>query len=198
MDVCGNMTVPEEGEIKKNLPYSSYEDRLNSFECWPTQMNPQKEELAKAGFYYLQIGDKVQCFYCNLGLKDWGKDDNAFEEHKKWSVKCLFLDTVEWEKGKTVTFKATPFTDAIDTDVTKEPLLETLLKPLSLRRKSCNDQNLQEDNLTVDTCKVCFLKKVSQVIIPCGHVLCGDCIFQVKKCPMCNGDFTKINKLFLS
>ncbi len=74
----------DEGDkIIKNLPFASYNERLNSFQNWPIQLLPSKEQLSRAGFIYLNIGDQVQCFYCNLKLKEWKRSDNAFEEHKK-------------------------------------------------------------------------------------------------------------------
>lgn len=36
------------------------------------------------------------------------------------------------------------------------------------------------------TCKVCMDHEVSHVFIPCGHAICcGQCVGNVKKCPMC-------------
>ncbi len=85
----------KEDKIIKNLPFASYNERLNSFQNWPIQLLPSKEQLSRAGFIYLNIGDQVQCFYCNLKLKEWKRSDNAFEEHKKHTqdlkINCLFV-----------------------------------------------------------------------------------------------------------
>jgi hypothetical protein len=175
-DVCGPMAHHTDSGFKKNLKYASYEDRLETFENWPRQMMPKKEELAKAGFCYLNIGDMVKCFYCDTGLKDWDILDDPFEEHKKWcdtnSVTCEYLNTVTWDK-KINTIIDEKISNATEDEV--KSVVETIL-----------------------TCKVCLEKNVSQLLIPCGHTLCSDCVFKVTKCPLCNGDFTQINKMFLS
>ena len=41
-------------------------------------------QIAKAGFYYQGIGDKVKCWYCNGGLQHWERDDDPWTEHAKW------------------------------------------------------------------------------------------------------------------
>ena len=54
--------------------YQYYEYRLKTFDSWPTQILPHKYALAKNGFIYTCVGDKVKCFKCDVELKDWGED----------------------------------------------------------------------------------------------------------------------------
>lgn len=70
------------------------EERLKSFTKWPPQMSPRPDELAHAGFFYSGSSDYVYCFHCGVALKNWEMTDNAFEEHKKWSPKCKFLQMI--------------------------------------------------------------------------------------------------------
>lgn len=71
-----------------------YENRLRTFDTYPPQMVPDKYELAKAGFYYTGLSDRVICFRCDIKLKDWDKSDNALNEHEKWSPDCQYLKMV--------------------------------------------------------------------------------------------------------
>ncbi len=96
MDTCGiyNNDKEEfpkendEGETMKEIKLlkiyhlQSYNERLIHFKIGQYNYLPSKEQLSRAGFIYLNIGDQVQCFYCNLKLKEWKRSDNAFEEHK--------------------------------------------------------------------------------------------------------------------
>jgi hypothetical protein len=44
-------------------------------------------------FCYLSTGagDRVICFQCGGGLKDWAENDKPWEEHAKWFSKCPYL-----------------------------------------------------------------------------------------------------------
>ena len=77
--------------IYKHPEYIYYEDRLRSFELWSNQIIPTKESLAKAGFWYTQIGDKVTCFCCGVSLYEWKPSDNPCLEHVKYSAQCIYL-----------------------------------------------------------------------------------------------------------
>ena len=41
--------------------------------------------------------DSVNCFHCDIGLRDWIRGDDAYAEHARWSPYCVFLTFV---KGK--------------------------------------------------------------------------------------------------
>ncbi|XP_052814217.1 baculoviral IAP repeat-containing protein 3-like [Mya arenaria] len=70
-----------------------YENRLRTFDTYPPQMVPDKYEVAKAGFYYTGLSDRVICFRCDIKLKDWEKYDNAMNEHDKCLAKAEFFYT---------------------------------------------------------------------------------------------------------
>lgn len=69
----------------------SIESRLNSFKGWPTGKTQKPDQLAIGGFYYYGTSDRVICFYCGLGLKDWKPEDNIWLEHALHSSKCPYL-----------------------------------------------------------------------------------------------------------
>ena len=68
-------------------------DRHQSFtEHWPShRIEADTALLADAGFYYLGEGDKVKCWYCNGGLKNWDRFDDPWIEHAKWFPLCEYL-----------------------------------------------------------------------------------------------------------
>ena len=51
-------------------------------------------DLARSGFVYTEIGDKVTCFSCGWTLKDWEPFDDAYREHLRWSENCVFANMV--------------------------------------------------------------------------------------------------------
>ena len=40
------------------------------------------------GFYYLGDSDRVKCWYCYGGLKNWERSDDPRMEHAKWFPLC--------------------------------------------------------------------------------------------------------------
>lgn len=67
-----------------------YEHRLETFKNWPGTQTP--ESLAKAGFFYLQDNDEVQCFFCRIRIHKWEPADDPVSEHLRWSKHCAFVD----------------------------------------------------------------------------------------------------------
>ena len=72
--------------------YAGCSERLNTFNSWPLFHHPEAQELAQGGFYYTGFGDRVQCFYCGLLLKDWTKTDVVVDEHFRHNPKCYFIN----------------------------------------------------------------------------------------------------------
>lgn len=73
-------------------------DRLRSYADWPKIMKQNPKELTDAGFFYVGKGDKVKCFCCGGGLKDWGQGDNPWELHAKWYSDCDYLKLIKGEE----------------------------------------------------------------------------------------------------
>ena len=67
-----------------------YETRLATFTKW-YYTTIQREEIAKAGFFYIGESDRVRCWNCNGGLQDWKAEDNPWIEHAKWYPLCEFI-----------------------------------------------------------------------------------------------------------
>lgn len=58
--------------------------RLRSFDEWPRSMKQKPEQLSDAGFFYTEKSDRVICFSCGGGLRDWDEKDDPWEQHALW------------------------------------------------------------------------------------------------------------------
>lgn len=102
-DECGiNTTTNTSGNTPKihqqyhfkvnNLKYASYDSRLKTFKNWPKcYAKYYTENLCDAGFFYTEIADKIECFFCGVRLSNWNDSDNPLEQHMIWSKNCPFL-----------------------------------------------------------------------------------------------------------
>ena len=61
---------------------------MQSFQTWPIPYIVAPERLAKAGFYYLQHGDNVQCAFCSGVVGHWEEGDDPVEEHRRHFPSC--------------------------------------------------------------------------------------------------------------
>ena len=74
-----------------NTAMQTVEKRLDTFINWPSSDIITPESLAKAGFYYLHMEDRVQCAYCLNVFHNWVKGDTAMEEHRRLFPNCSFV-----------------------------------------------------------------------------------------------------------
>lgn len=101
-NVCSSFSVDEIDEVDNcnfNLDivelehlegrhFSKIKNRLRSYkEVW-RKMYIDILDLSKAGFFYVENPDRVQCFSCKLILEDWCITDDPWEEHAFWNPKC--------------------------------------------------------------------------------------------------------------
>ncbi|XP_041356973.1 baculoviral IAP repeat-containing protein 3-like [Gigantopelta aegis] len=72
--------------------YKEYRQRLDSFDGWPYGLEHQSPaNLARAGFFFHNVPDRVKCFQCGLGLRDWDDTDYPMACHEEWSPDCPFI-----------------------------------------------------------------------------------------------------------
>lgn len=64
------------------LDLNFYENILNIFDTWSLQIQPNKQQLSSAGFYYTGRGDVVQCFSRAIRLRQLKKDDDPIQQHR--------------------------------------------------------------------------------------------------------------------
>ena len=67
-----------------------FNQRIATYCNWPYHVDYQPADFADAGFFYLGVGDRVKCFYCNGGLQHWKNDQEPWSEHAKWFPKYVF------------------------------------------------------------------------------------------------------------
>ncbi|KFB40308.1 AGAP007294-PA-like protein [Anopheles sinensis] len=75
--------------------YAIEADRFKSYEDWPTSLKQKPKQLSDAGFFYTGKSDRVKCFSCGGGLKDWEQDDEPWEQHAIWYSNCHYLQLMK-------------------------------------------------------------------------------------------------------
>lgn len=69
------------------------DNRLSTFRRnpkWPKHyINP--EDLAKAGFFYFYVDDRVACAFCGGDISNWSPGDEPMREHVKHFSTCPFV-----------------------------------------------------------------------------------------------------------
>lgn len=162
--------------------YRTYQSRLTTFESkeWPSTIPVSPHELATAGFFYTGKSDRVKCFACDGGLKEWTKGDDPFKLHARWFDRCSYVMKTKGEEFiKSANGPSAP---------PQEPL------PSSSQPTA---PPLENDDETA--CKICFENQRNATFVPCGHVVaCYTCALSVDSCPMCRHAITTIVKLFFS
>ncbi|XP_059480782.1 baculoviral IAP repeat-containing protein 7-B-like [Neocloeon triangulifer] len=139
--------------------YATMNSRVATFKNWPRSMAQRPEEMAAAGFLYTSGSDRTVCFHCNLGLKDWARDDAPAVQHAKWNSACQYL----------MLTKGVQF-------------VQNLLCSTAEEKKTVNKSSARSNEDLV--CVECKKAQVSKVALPCGHInLCSAC--KEEKCRIC-------------
>ncbi|XP_058457110.1 death-associated inhibitor of apoptosis 1 [Malaya genurostris] len=90
---------PEPQQRRPEYPnYAIEAKRLESYEDWPKFMKQKPKELSDAGFFYTGKSDRVKCFSCGGGLKDWEAEDEPWEQHAMWYSNCEYLKLMKGEE----------------------------------------------------------------------------------------------------
>lgn len=189
-DVCGLFTPKntESKQIETNEPgipyyepshldYVTYDSRLASYKDWTSELiAPTK--LAEAGFFFRGLGiaaggdeikDAVTCFHCGESLSGWTENDNAWEEHAKFSPKCSFIFLIT----------------AFETSKMHQNTISSTFLPYSWLPKATDENR----------CSVCFEFAVSISFSPCAHKACPICAAALIKCPICRANIRSLTKL---
>ena len=138
-------------------------------------------------------GDKVVCFSCNGGLKDWVKNDDPWLEHAVWYPGCRFVISEKSEKFIIESRKAKFEQQMIEEnnqDSGYDSPESQEIQPEKSDSQKTNDENL---------CIICCDEERSLVFIPCGHLVsCGRCAVNFTTCPNCRSDITGSAKVRFS
>ncbi len=68
--------------------YSTMNNRINSYLCAPTTVRLLSTRAAKAGFFYTDYKDFIQCYNCNMRIGKWDINVDPEEVHNKLSPTC--------------------------------------------------------------------------------------------------------------
>ena len=66
--------------------------RFATFETWPSTARVDSRDLARNGFIYTKIADRVQCVFCRGILQNWTEEDNPADEHLEYFPRCPFIN----------------------------------------------------------------------------------------------------------
>lgn len=190
-DTCGMYGIqrkekPQEGASLVGPRYSMFttkEERLKTFRDWPKSLKQKPDELAEAGFFYMNVGDKTVCFYCGVGCKDWEENDVPWEEHAKWSPSCEYLRLHKGEQFISL-FKLKEVAAA-------EPQEEKVSN-----EKNEKDEEQKTDNKAI--CKVCYDREIAVVFYPCGHTACLECAPVFTKCHICRTPIDRFIRIYMA
>lgn len=180
--------------------------RLESYEDWPKTLKQKPQQLSDAGFYYTGKGDKVCCFSCNGGLKDWEENDDPWEQHAMWYGKCEYLKLM---KGADYISKMAQQREEIcqrssegaasssSQSSSQESLKDVRAASIEkLDEKSSDEEQEKKDS---KLCKICYNDEYNTIFLPCGHVIaCAKCASSVSKCPACRQPFDNVMRVYFS
>lgn len=197
--------------------------RLRTFAQWPRHMKQTPEELSSAGFFYTLVGDRVKCFSCGGGLKDWDDGDDPWEQHALWLSNCNYLKVMKGEayiasvkeKYRSQQEQTTATTDVETMMASTSSVSTTTVSEQSLPSSSVAEETMINDpksrlsnsiesetikSVTEDRlCKICYTEEYNTLFIPCGHVVaCANCAMSVTKCPLCRQPFTNVVRAYFS
>ena len=69
----------------------SERNRLLTYKRWKKSRIISPGELAKAGFFFTNSSDRVQCAFCWNVLHNWESNDVAMFEHRRHFPRCMFV-----------------------------------------------------------------------------------------------------------
>lgn len=215
--VTNSTTVERETQTLKHPDFPEFAietARLRSFDEWPKTMKQKPEQLSDAGFFYTQKGDRVICFSCGGGLRDWDEQDDPWEQHALWYSKCDYLRLMKGpqyiEAVKAKFDKSNEKNSGNSSPSSQESEASACSSSSSssasstpVNSKSCGGD---KDDQTPDVklcesrlCKICYSSEYNTAFFPCGHVIaCTKCASSVTKCPLCRKPFERVMRVFFS
>lgn len=179
-DICGHDPENNNNEEIKYPEYRYEIQRLDSFNSWPLALKQRPTDFVDSGLFYTGNGDRVVCFSCGLGLKNWDPDDIPIIEHAKYTVHCQYLDHLKGEQ----------FVENVKRDFAN--------KEAAVTNGSTSTSELEENVDTKNKCVVCYENNKEFVFIPCGHLAtCAKCSFSMKLCPICRSVITTKQRVYI-
>lgn len=177
-------TQSQDAQCHPEFPEFAVEaNRIASYTDWPKFLKQRPQDLSDAGFYYSGKGDRVCCFSCGGGLKDWEEGDTPWEQHAMWYGNCEYLKLM---KGKCFIDQMAKKRNAGDRNPTEEHPHDTARENLT-------------PPLSDVSCKICYDNECNTIFLPCGHIIaCAKCASSVTKCPACRQPFNSVVRAYFS
>ncbi|KAK3585242.1 hypothetical protein CHS0354_006288 [Potamilus streckersoni] len=75
--------------------HAEYTARLKTFSKVPSSVVKKPKELAGAGFMYAGTEDRVICFSCGGGFKNWQHTDDPWKDHARMFPDCAYITHVK-------------------------------------------------------------------------------------------------------
>lgn len=175
--------------------------RVESYADWPKLIKQRPKELSDAGFYYTGKGDKVLCFSCGGGLKDWEENDDPWEQHAMWYGKCEYLKLMKGEDFITRMERKRDckFQNSADEAGSCSSMSSSLRESQSSSTEKLEKSDEEEEKKDSKLCKICYVNEYNTIFLPCGHVIaCAKCASSVTKCPACRQPFENVMRVFFS
>ncbi|XP_068107282.1 E3 ubiquitin-protein ligase XIAP isoform X2 [Hyperolius riggenbachi] len=90
---CNCPKVPDAAcNMDVDNDYSEESCRMDTFANFPSSCPVSAPALARAGFYYTKVQDRVECFSCKAVVEGWQHGDTAIGKHRKISPNCKFIN----------------------------------------------------------------------------------------------------------
>ncbi|XP_013366474.1 PREDICTED: baculoviral IAP repeat-containing protein 2 [Chinchilla lanigera] len=90
--ILPSWTKDNKQEMKYDFSCELY--RMSTYSAFPSGVPVSERSLARAGFYYTGVNDKVKCFCCGLMLDNWKQGDSPVEKHKQLYPSCSFVQNL--------------------------------------------------------------------------------------------------------
>ena len=168
--------------------------------------------------------DAVKCPECKLSIFNWERNQIPLDEHKRRSPQCLFIkrfgsivDEYTPSKEEIIgIWNEDPLIKSIlsSGNYIKEEVNKVLFDRLNKHytpfrnidefnsyffkyKKSLISIDLPENKTLKDfVCKFCRKLNISFTLVPCGHMICSDCISLNKSCNICGINIMKFHKCY--
>lgn len=203
------LSTPQPATISRPIhpEYAVEAKRLESYEDWPRTMRQKPQQLSDAGFFYTGKGDKVCCFSCGGGLKDWEQNDDPWEQHAMWYGKCeyvklmkdaCFLEKMAKQREEVLSRSsgAASCSSQSSQESCKEPATNTGEHEAAEKSDKSDEEEERKDS---KLCKICYSNEYNTIFLPCGHVIaCAKCASSVTKCPACRQPFDNVMRVYFS
>lgn len=173
--------IPLPGSKSQTDKYPEYLDevtRLNTYENWPRATAQKPQKMMEAGFFYTSKGDRVKCFSCEIGIRQWNILTEPWIQHILLNNTCHYLRAC----------KSSSFIAIV---------LES--QKIEKNKLQLSKQSSQQEPKNSMLCKICYCRDFNTVFIPCGHVMaCTVCANAITKCPICREDYERVLRVYLS